>query len=106
MNFRMTQSGTAATKHLDVIWTPASRKLFISHKFQIVFLLLRQAGGDIMSPVFSARVWTRGTFDFAFGRIEIRAKLPRGDWLWPGWFSFRFLKIHDFFLNSYLDVSL
>lgn len=39
-----------------------------------------------MSPVFSARVWTRGTFDFAFGRLEVRAKLPRGDWLWPGEF--------------------
>jgi len=37
-----------------------------------------------MSPVFSARVWTRGHFDVAFGRIEIRAKLPKGDWLWPG----------------------
>jgi len=27
---------------------------------------------------------TQGTFDVTFGRIDVRAKLPRGDWLWPG----------------------
>lgn len=34
-------------------------------------------------PVQSARVLTQQSFSFKFGIIEIRAKLPTGDWLWP-----------------------
>eukprot|EP00752_Nemacystus_decipiens_P007385 g6605.t1 len=36
-----------------------------------------------INPVMSARVRTAGTFSFRYGRIEVKAKLPRGDWLWP-----------------------
>lgn len=35
-------------------------------------------------PVRSALVHTTDTFAFKYGRVEIRAKLPTGDWLWPG----------------------
>jgi len=31
----------------------------------------------------SAKVRTAESFSFKYGRVEIRAKLPRGDWLWP-----------------------
>lgn len=31
----------------------------------------------------SARVRTAESFSFKYGRVEIRAALPRGDWLWP-----------------------
>lgn len=31
----------------------------------------------------SARVRTAESFSFRYGRVEVRAKLPRGDWLWP-----------------------
>jgi beta-glucanase (GH16 family) len=41
------------------------------------------AGGNILNPIQSAAIRTTGTFSFQFGRLEIRAKLPRGDWLWP-----------------------
>ncbi|KAL7558132.1 hypothetical protein ACA910_003343 [Epithemia clementina (nom. ined.)] len=34
------------------------------------------------NPISSARINTR-TFSFTTGRLEVRAKLPRGDWLWP-----------------------
>ncbi|CAN0208082.1 unnamed protein product, partial [Phaeothamnion confervicola] len=37
-----------------------------------------------INPVQSARLRTAGTFSFRYGRVEVRAKLPRGDWLWPG----------------------
>lgn len=40
-------------------------------------------GGNIINPIQSARLRTAGTFSFKYGRIEVRAKLPRGDWLWP-----------------------
>jgi beta-glucanase (GH16 family) len=31
----------------------------------------------------SARLRTAGTMSFRYGRLEVRAKLPRGDWIWP-----------------------
>lgn len=43
-----------------------------------------QAGGDvIINPVRSARLRTVKSFSFKYGRVEIIAKLPQGDWLWP-----------------------
>lgn len=45
----------------------------------------RQAGGNIIiNPVRSARLKTEKSFSFKYGRVEIVAKLPTGDWLWPG----------------------
>jgi beta-glucanase (GH16 family) len=41
------------------------------------------AGGNVLNPVQSARLRTAETFDFRYGKVEVRAKLPRGDWLWP-----------------------
>ena len=34
-------------------------------------------------PVQSALIRTYSSFAFKYGRVEVRAKLPRGDWLWP-----------------------
>ncbi|XP_034231448.1 beta-1,3-glucan-binding protein-like [Thrips palmi] len=42
-----------------------------------------ESGEDIVLPVQSARINTRGAFSFRYGRLEVRAKLPRGDWIWP-----------------------
>eukprot|EP00931_Biecheleriopsis_adriatica_P023890 TRINITY_DN14998_c0_g1_i1.p1 TRINITY_DN14998_c0_g1~~TRINITY_DN14998_c0_g1_i1.p1 ORF type:complete len:461 (+),score=59.41 TRINITY_DN14998_c0_g1_i1:66-1448(+) len=36
---------------------------------------------SILPPVTSASMRTRNSF--RFGRLEVRARLPRGDWLWP-----------------------
>jgi beta-glucanase (GH16 family) len=41
------------------------------------------AGGNYLNPITSARLRTAEHFSFRYGRIEVRAKLPRGDWLWP-----------------------
>ncbi|KAL6434020.1 hypothetical protein ACFW04_005876 [Cataglyphis niger] len=41
------------------------------------------AGSYILPPLISGRLNTKGKFEFLFGRIEIRAKLPRGDWVYP-----------------------
>jgi beta-glucanase (GH16 family) len=41
------------------------------------------AGGNYLNPVQSARLRTVNAFTFTYGRVEIRAKLPKGDWLWP-----------------------
>ncbi|KAJ7244296.1 hypothetical protein C8J57DRAFT_1083101, partial [Mycena rebaudengoi] len=45
--------------------------------------------GKILPPVMSAWVSTRRSASIKFGRVEIRAKLPTGDWLRPAlWMLF------------------
>lgn len=39
--------------------------------------------GFVLNPIQSARLRTAGTFSFKYGRLEVVAKLPLGDWLWP-----------------------
>ena len=55
--------------------------------------------GRVINPVMSARISTKGKVGIRYGRVEIKAKLPRGyvlsffgsyladitrrDWLWP-----------------------
>ncbi|XP_046818093.1 beta-1,3-glucan-binding protein-like isoform X1 [Vespa crabro] len=38
---------------------------------------------NILPPVISARFNTKNRFAFKYGKIEIRAKFPEGDWLYP-----------------------
>lgn len=40
-------------------------------------------GTNVIPPVKSARLSTVGHYNIAYGKVEVRAKLPRGDWLWP-----------------------
>lgn len=45
------------------------------------------AGGNILNPIMSARLRTSRSFSFRYGRVEVRAKMPKGDWIWPAiWF--------------------
>ncbi|KAF7307707.1 Glycoside hydrolase family 16 protein [Mycena kentingensis (nom. inval.)] len=37
----------------------------------------------VVNPVMSARLSTKDHFSIQYGRVEVKAKLPRGDWLWP-----------------------
>jgi len=37
----------------------------------------------ILPPAYSGRLRTLGSFSFTYGRIQVRAKLPSGDWTWP-----------------------
>ncbi|KAJ5612463.1 hypothetical protein N7510_005657 [Penicillium lagena] len=39
--------------------------------------------GEIINPVQSARLTTFGKKTITYGRIEVVAKFPAGDWLWP-----------------------
>ncbi|KAF2770435.1 glycoside hydrolase family 16 protein [Teratosphaeria nubilosa] len=39
--------------------------------------------GTIVNPVKSARISTQKSASIKFGRVEVEAKLPAGDWLWP-----------------------
>ncbi|KAL0959390.1 hypothetical protein HGRIS_014639 [Hohenbuehelia grisea] len=42
--------------------------------------------GTAINPVRSARINTKGKKSIRYGKVEVRAKLPRGDWLWPSVF--------------------
>nr|CAD7443581.1 unnamed protein product [Timema bartmani] len=44
----------------------------------------RALGGQILNPVLSAQLQTSQSFSFQYGVIKVKAKMPRGDWLWPG----------------------
>ena len=39
--------------------------------------------GDLIPPVRSARLTTVGKKTIKYGKVEVTAKFPRGDWLWP-----------------------
>lgn len=42
-----------------------------------------KTNGSIVNPVKSARVNTKVGAQIKFGRVEVTAQLPAGDWLWP-----------------------
>lgn len=39
--------------------------------------------GTIVQPVKSARINTKLGATIKYGKVEVKAKLPKGDWLWP-----------------------
>lgn len=39
--------------------------------------------GYILPPARSARMTTKGKKSIKYGRVEVVAKMPKGDWLWP-----------------------
>ncbi|KPI97194.1 Beta-1,3-glucan-binding protein [Papilio xuthus] len=41
------------------------------------------SGAQILPPVATGKITSKNVFNFKYGRVEIRAKLPDGDWLMP-----------------------
>jgi len=41
------------------------------------------AGGNYLNPVRSARIRSVNSINIKYGKVEVRAKLPLGDWIWP-----------------------
>ncbi|OAD74008.1 glycoside hydrolase family 16 protein [Phycomyces blakesleeanus NRRL 1555(-)] len=41
------------------------------------------SGGNYINPIRSARIRTLESVAIRYGKVEVRARLPRGDWLWP-----------------------
>ncbi|KAF8933414.1 hypothetical protein BGZ52_007800, partial [Haplosporangium bisporale] len=41
------------------------------------------AGGNILNPIQSGLVRTVNSFKFRYGKVVIRAKMPKGRWIWP-----------------------
>jgi beta-glucanase (GH16 family) len=62
-------------------------------------------GGNILNPIQSARVRTVESFAFKYGRLEIRAKLPRGDWIWPAlWMLPKYNSYGDWPASGEIDI--
>ncbi|XP_078044957.1 beta-1,3-glucan recognition protein 1 [Augochlora pura] len=40
-------------------------------------------GWSILPPVISGRVNSKPSFNFLYGKVQVRAKLPSGDWIYP-----------------------
>ncbi|KAJ8312733.1 hypothetical protein KUTeg_010106 [Tegillarca granosa] len=41
------------------------------------------SSSNILNPVQSARIRSSRGFNFKYGKLEVEAKMPKGDWLWP-----------------------
>lgn len=50
----------------------------------------------LINPIRSAKIRTHDSFSFKYGKVEISAKMPAGDWLNPG--TNYFLCFYHFFL--------
>ena len=44
------------------------------------------SGNNILPPIMSGKVKSRPSLKY--GYVTVRAKIPQGDWLWPGKFVF------------------
>ncbi|KAF2433686.1 glycosyl hydrolase [Tothia fuscella] len=42
-----------------------------------------KTAGTIINPVRSARLSTKGKKSIKYGKVEVVAKMPKGNWLWP-----------------------
>ncbi|KAJ3309534.1 hypothetical protein HDV04_005974, partial [Boothiomyces sp. JEL0838] len=48
------------------------------------FGCVRQSNGrDIINPIQSAFIKTKNTVSMKYGKLEVRARMPIGDWKWP-----------------------
>jgi len=41
------------------------------------------AGGNYINPIKSARLRTVNSLNLLYGKVEVRAQIPKGDWIWP-----------------------
>ncbi|XP_060533796.1 beta-1,3-glucan-binding protein-like [Cylas formicarius] len=59
----------------------------------------------ILNPIKSARIRTADSFYFKYGRVEINAKIPSGDWLWSAiWMLPRYNRYGDWPASGEIDI--
>jgi hypothetical protein len=39
--------------------------------------------GIYLNPVMSAKLTTKDSFNMKYGRVQVKAKMPAGKWIWP-----------------------
>ena len=61
--------------------------------------------GTVINPVQSARLTTQNSASIRYGRVEIRAKMPNGDWLWPAMWMLPTQNVYgDWPLSGEIDI--
>ena len=61
--------------------------------------------GTIVNPVKSARLSTKKGATIKYGRVEVEAKLPAGDWLWPAMWMLPTQNVYgDWPLSGEIDI--
>ena len=65
------------------------------------------AGGGIINPIQSARIRTAHSLSIRYGRVEVAARLPRGDWLWPAiWMVPRYNAFGQWPASGEIDIMV
>lgn len=81
----LTADGTCTTK--EVKWTKIDKKVPMQIALNSTHTNCQARSnatlGTVIPPVQSARLTTKGTAAIRYGRVEVRARMPTGDWLWP-----------------------
>lgn len=54
-----------------------------SHRNSSCIIRSDPVEGAMVPPIRSARLSTKGKKSIRYGKVEVVAKLPRGDWIWP-----------------------
>lgn len=64
------------------------------------------SASNLLNPINSARLRTVESFSFTYGKLEVRAKLPAGDWIWPAiWLLPRFNYYGSWPASGEIDLS-
>ncbi|KAJ4427903.1 beta-1,3-glucan-binding protein-like [Periplaneta americana] len=64
------------------------------------------SAANLLNPVTSARIRTVDSFSFVYGKVEVKAKLPAGDWLWPAiWLLPRYNQYGGWPASGEIDLS-
>ncbi|CAH0546479.1 unnamed protein product [Brassicogethes aeneus] len=60
---------------------------------------------NVLNPIKSARLHTVNSFTFTYGKVEVRAKIPAGDWLWPAiWMMPKDFKYSSWPASGEIDI--
>jgi len=60
---------------------------------------------NILNPIQSAALRTAHSFSFKYGRVEVSAKIPRGDWIWPAiWMLPRYDAYGQWPMSGEIDI--
>jgi beta-glucanase (GH16 family) len=60
---------------------------------------------NYLNPIKSARIRSLYSLSFKYGKVEVRAKLPTGDWLWPAiWMLPRWNQYSGWPISGEIDI--
>ncbi|KAF2404381.1 glucan endo-1,3-beta-D-glucosidase [Trichodelitschia bisporula] len=82
LHIKPTLQDAELVKHNSVI-NYTAQGICASDKWYNCVTSTNTTNGTIVSPAKSARMSTRKSVSIKYGRVEVEAKLPSGDWLWP-----------------------